>query len=302
MTKRALIATIITCSTVLAGCSNQPPAAPSKVDQAVQLQVDPPRVTLIDAGAAPLQQLKYRDSGAEQKIALAMIDGFQQSTGKAGDRADQPPANNQTSRLAAQVTAKTSGSDRRDVKLEFSQPSGGSADDNAGLDGFQLGWVANPAGRADTVTIASPKQATDKARASAERHAKKILAQPVIFPDQPVGNGAKWSVENRVTGDSTMLRTSTYTVRGIDGDKVDLDVEISERPALSALVMDGQAGTAQELKVLSAQSSSKGQLTLNLTRPLPTAGSVRIDTRIRYGGEGSDVVINQDVTSGLEFS
>lgn len=126
----------------------------------------------------------------------------------------------------------------------------------------------------------------------------KILSLPVIFPEEEVGVGATWSVDTRVTGESTLLQTATYTITGMEGDRVDLDVDVQQRPALGALTMED----GEPLNVLNSNTTSEGSLTVDLGSPLPVDGRVSYTTRVVYGGADSDVRVVQDSTTSLAFS
>ena len=57
----------------------------------------------------------------------------------------------------------------------------------------------------------------------------------------------------------------------------------------------------KELKVLDSSTTSEGTVTVDLTKPLPTAGAVSITTLISYGSEGSDLRVMQSNATEMEF-
>ena len=124
-----------------------------------------------------------------------------------------------------------------------------------------------------------------------------MVGLPVVFPTEPVGVGGSWTVESRITGQTPLLQTITYTVTGMAGDKVDLKTSVEQRPTLGSLDMDDGA----KLAVLSSKTVSEGSLTIDLTRPLPTAGSVALTTRIVYGTEDSEHRVIQDTSTKVAF-
>lgn len=293
-----------------AACGTPEPTSESTVEQAVSVPVDPPRVQLITPGAAPLQVLSYHDSGAVQDQRVELSDGFDSSTGTKSSIDAAPEANPHVETLSARVHATAAGADSRAVKVQFADPTytdPARAEDATGINGFELGWDADATGRATSVNLAAPKNTSDNSRALAELYVMKLLAQPIIFPSGPVGIGAEWTVENRVAGDSTMLRTSKYTLDRVAGDRLTIRTEVSERPAVSAIPMQqaspaGADGTpAGELKVLSAQSASRGMLEIDRTKPLPVGGDVSLSTRVRYGQDSSETAVAQDFVSQIRF-
>ena len=157
-----------------------------------------------------------------------------------------------------------------------------------------------------SLRLAAPQDGTDEARGITEQAIMKLTSLPVVFPDEEIGKGAKWSVESRVAGESTLLQTATYTLDEQDGDVVKLSVSVKQRPSLGALSFEGQAAGTEladkELKVMDSTTDSSGQLTVDLSQPLPTDGEVAIDTKITYGADSSDLRVVQSTTTDLKFS
>jgi hypothetical protein len=147
------------------------------------------------------------------------------------------------------------------------------------------------------VNFTAPTAASDQTRALTEQFLTAMVGLPVVFPTEPVGVGGSWTVESRITGQTPLLQTIIYTVTGMAGDKVDLKTSVEQRPTLGSLDMDDGA----KLAVLSSKTVSEGSLTMDLTRPLPTAGSVALTTRIVYGTEDSEHRVIQDTSTKVAF-
>lgn len=286
----------------VSACSSDAPDTPAP--SPVSLSVDAPRVTLTTPGEGNRQIVVFKDAGNSQDVHVALSDGFDQGTGEAPGLPTTPPENPNVDTLSALLRATTSGEDPRQVSVQMIDPKHSSiayASDVYSTAGFELGWTAKSSGQSEKVQLTAPTESTDQGRAIAELYLMKLLAQPVIFPTDPIAPGASWTVENRVAGDSTMLRTTTYTLLANDGKRVELDATISERPAVSALNLDGQGGEG-ELKVLSSESKGSGHIELDLSSPLPTSGLFSLTTRVTYGQEKSPKRVFQDFHSGIEFS
>lgn len=173
----------------------------------------------------------------------------------------------------------------------------GAKDDLASAHGFAFGWFGNDAGTISSVNFTAPTAANDQTRALTEQFLTAMVGLPIVFPTEPVGVGGSWTVESRITGQTPLLQTITYTVTGMAGDKVDLKTSVEQRPTLGSLDMDDGA----KLAVLSSKTVSEGSLTIDLTRPLPTAGSVALTTRIVYGTEDSEHRVIQDTSTKVAF-
>lgn len=291
----------------LTACTSEQPDP--TIEAAVGLPVDAARVTVVSTGTDP-RVLTYSDVDAGQSVEVEVAEGFNQLIMRADAVDVQAPAGGDVTRLTVPLTGTTSVADEavegerlatRDVEFRVGRPAADNlelTDDIRSAEGFLLGWRAEDGGEVSTVRLAAPKEATDEGRALVEQALMKLLSLPVVFPEEAVGEGATWSVDTRVTGESTLLQTATYTITGIDGDCVDLDVSIQQRPALGALEMED----GQSLNVLNSNTTSEGTLTVDLGSPLPVDGRVSYTTRVIYGGADSDVRVVQDSTTSLAFA
>lgn len=297
----------------LAACSYEKPA-PS-VEEPVGLPVDAPRITVESTGTGEKRVLTFNDLDAEQKIKYTVSEGFSQDLLKSSAAKDFNPAKvkSATTTLPLEVSV-----DKATKNVEGQLPAtrnvfgstgvpeySGDADAASG-EGFQFGWRAVDSGQMSSLRLAAPQGGTDEARGITEQAIMKLTSLPVVFPEDAIGRGAKWTVESRVAGESTLLQTTTYTMKELAGDVVKLDVSVQQHPSLGALSFEGQAeGTDlanKELKVLSSTTDSKGELTVDLKQPLPTDGDVSIDTKIIYGTEDSDLRVVQSTTTDLQFT
>ena len=306
-TTRLLLATASCLSLLLAACgsTSNDPAVP--VDKPVGVQIEAPRVTLVDAGSAPHTTLRYRDiDTGDHKVNVTITDAFTPTVGTAADTNDTPALEPQspTTFTSALVTrthkAENSETSSRSVTAELDHPKlagDGAKDDLASAHGFTFGWFGNDAGTISSVNFTAPTAASDQTRALTEQFLTAMVGLPIVFPTEPVGVGGSWTVESRITGQTPLLQTITYTVTGMAGDKVDLKTSVNQRPTLGSLDMDDGA----KLAVLSSKTVSEGSLTMDLTRPLPTAGSMALTTRIVYGTEDSEHRVIQDTSTKVAF-
>lgn len=309
----AAVSALVLTTAPLAACSYEKPA-PS-VEEPVGLPVDAPRITVESTGTGEKRVLTFNDLDAEQKIKYTVSEGFSQDLLKSSAAQDFNPAKvkSATTTLSLEVSV-----DKATENVEGQLPAtrnvfgstgvpeySGNADAASG-EGFQFGWRAVDSGQMSSLRLAAPQSGTDEARGITEQAIMKLTSLPVVFPEDAIGRGAKWTVESRVAGESTLLQTTTYTVKELAGDVVKLDVSVQQRPSLGALSFEGQAeGTDlanKELKVLSSTTDSKGELTVDLKQPLPTDGDVSIATKIIYGTEDSDLRVVHSTTTDLQFT
>ena len=275
------------------------------------LALDAPRVTLLEPGDGAGQVLAYKDLDASQELTYEVATGFDQQLRKDGSAAPSPEAQDKvTLPLQASVEAATENVEgqlpaSRNAFVTVGKPEADGADVSS-AEGFQFGWRGTDTGQMNSLRLAAPQAATDQARSTVERAITSLTSLPIVFPDEEIGPGATWVVESRVTGESTLLQTTTYTLDKLDGDVAELSVKIEQRPSLGALSFDGADAPEElrgkELKVTDHTSTSEGSVTVDLTKPLPTAGEVSVTTAISYGAEGSDLRVVQTSATEMEFT
>ncbi|MEY8209628.1 hypothetical protein [Corynebacterium sp. MNWGS58] len=315
-----------------AGSAGDRRGTPPATENAVGLPIDAPRIEVASTGEGERAVLAYDDVDAEQAVDIEVTEGFEQfvvrneqlvtaapDTGAGADTTQGPGADDSvttTLPVAGSVLVpegfedSTPGADAaRHVDFRVRDPQisdTGLAEQIASADGFGFGWLAEPNGQLATLLLAAPQQAGDEARAIVEQSITKLVSAPVIFPEEAVGVGARWSVDSRVTGESTMLQTTTFEITELADDTVELDISIEQRPALGALSLEGLAGAEgfadDTLNVTSSNTRSHGSLTVDLRKPLPVAGELDYTTRVVYGTDGSDASVVQDSSTRLRFT
>lgn len=320
---RALAALLTATTLTLVSCTGE--EVDTSVEAPVGLAVDAPRVTLQSAGEGPGRTLVFDDitedpDAAQQHVTIEVSEGFDQSLMRADTVEVQAPAGGDVTTLTLPMNGHTAAAPEpepdseiereaaREVELRTGEPSSSDLallEDLRSAEGFRVGWRAGDSGRLSTVNLAAPVDATDEGRAMTEQAVMKILSLPTVFPEEPIGVGAVWSVDSRVTGEATLLQTTTFTLTGLEGGLVELDVNVQQRPALGALSLEGQPGaeglSGETLNVLNSNTTSEGSLTIDLSKPLPVAGQVAYTTRVIYGGQDAQVRVVQDSTTSIAY-
>lgn len=288
-------------------------------DQAVGLPVDAPRVTVVDPGSGERSVLAYSDVDAgEQSVTATVIDGFAQSVTTSRDVVTEAPSGplggGSTFNLpltGATAAASEAGEGQREATRAPEFTLGAATVDDQELlpdlrsaEGFRFGWRGDDNGEISTVQLRAPDNATDEGRAMTEGALMDLVSLPVVFPDEEIGEGASWTVESRVAGDNSLLQTVTFTLQSRNDNVVDLGVEVSQRPSLGALSLegaeDGDKSGETELTVESSSTASSGALTVDLSKPLPTSGEVTYTTRVVYADSGEQRIV-QDASTTLRF-
>ena len=303
----------------LSACAGEP----DPLEGIPSFPVDAARVRVVEAGEDP-QVLAYRDAGSGPasegdawETGVEVAGGIAQSVADGAEDVDPvAPAGGDvmTTTLPLTVVVDAAGEPGEGEgvaarAVSLTTRGGEHSELQLGLEvadneGFIMRWRAADSGQVQTVKMLPPVDSPEAGREVVERSLLQLMSTVVVFPSEPVGVGGSWTVDSRVTGDATMLRSTTYTVASIDGDVVELDVDVEERPTQASLRIDNTAAgelDGQSLNVASTSTNSDGRLTVDLTKPLPTAGRVAATTRLIYEGDAAKFAVVQDVTSAVTF-
>jgi len=290
-----LVSTVALGSTLgLSGCvsSDDEPDRTAPVESTV----DGVAVKLLDAGTSPTDPLAWFADDGEQKTTYSVSQGLGQHTvgGDAQGTADgELPYSEVTMELPLTATAATDEGDGLAATVTAGTPTGDNDDRNddiASAEGFRMVQKYSDDGRVSSRSFAAPEGASDSARASVEQGFTLMTDLPLVFPEEAVGEGARWTVTGQVSDSGSgvsMRQTVTYTIASRNGSQVNLDVDIERTPTVKQM-----AGT--DLEVMDSTTESTGSLTLDLRRPLPVSGSVKTTTEITYGQPESPVTVVQE--------
>lgn len=319
--RRAISALLLTFACVACTNTATDQTPDSSVEAAVGVQAEIPRVTLTNPGTGDLQELRYDDAQAAQsttqQVQLAIAQGFAQQPWQADKVDPAAPAGGDVITLSATANAQVDPTDAelldseelnedatRHIQITFNNVEYDDleqASEVRTIEGFQLGYYANARGQISVLNLAAPADATDVARTIAEQYLLNIVSSQVVFPEEPVGVGATWTVDTRVSGETSLLQTTEYELLSRDGDTVSLKMNITRRPSLGA-IQNGETS----LVVLSANTTTDAEVSIDLSKPLPDSGQIASTTRVVYGpesggaGSGSDSAEGESDTSASD--
>ncbi|MCI1256500.1 hypothetical protein [Corynebacterium provencense] len=301
----AVLLTTVTLAAALGlgGCSSSGSTEGRTMSDPVETTVDGVAVKLLEVGAAPTAPLAWFSDEGTQSGKFRVTTGLGQHTegGDAEGTAEgELPYSEVTMEIPLSATVSTDGED-----LESTVTAGTPTGDNearnsdiATAEGFRMVQKYSDDGKVATRSFSSPESATDSARASVEQGFGLMTDLPLVFPAEPVGAGARWTVTGQiddVAAGASMKQVVTYTLTSRSDSVISLGVDISRTPAVRQM-----AGT--ELQVMDSTSESGGSLTLDLRRPVPVGGSVRTRTVVTYGQPGSPVSVVQESKTTLTWS
>ncbi len=294
-TVAVLVSTVALGSTLgLSGCVSSDDE-PDRTDP-VESAVDGVAVKLLDAGTSPTDPLVWSADEEEQQTTFSVAQGLgQHTTGgdEQGTADGELPYSEVTMELPLTATTASDNGEGLAATVTAGTPSGDNDDRNediATAEGFRMVQKYSDDGKVSSRSFAAPENATDSARASVEQGFTLMTDLPLVFPEEAVGEGARWTVTGQVSDSGSgvsMRQTVTYTIASRSGSQVNLDVDVERTPTVKQM-----AGT--DLQVMDSTTESTGSLTLDLRHPLPVSGSVKTTTEITYGQPDSPVTVVQE--------
>ncbi|MEJ4113298.1 hypothetical protein ACGE24_03235 [Corynebacterium kroppenstedtii] len=244
-------------------------------------------ITLTSPGAHPQSILKYNLHDSVQRGVMDITQGFSQDT----------TTSNTDLRLDS-TTMSLPYTAHGDT-ITVGKPTGSNAtlnSDIATAEGFRLKTNKSATGVTSQATFTAPTQASPTARASVERALTQYLSTPVVFPTDPIGVGAQWDVRVKVNDPSPAVKTITYTLKKHEGTSVVLDATIHQRSSTRSLSLSEAPNAPLNAKGSldikdSTTTTDAGTLHINLSTPLPVAGTLDSTTTTTYAAntkESSD--------------
>lgn len=293
------------------GCSAAPAAAPAPTSAAPAPSTAPPAtatvtvapvtVALSDPGQEPRRTLAL-DLGPSQQVTLTTTAGIVQTVG-GQDPVDLSSPQVSVPLGATPGTATEPGA-ARPVDLELGTPTSPDAI-LAGALGAEAGSRAVlavlPTAAVERLSITPAAGALDTARSAVEQALRQAVQLGVALPAAEVGVGARWTVSQQLDSLGLKLRQDvTVTLLEVAGTTVRLGVALAQTPLDNTWTLPDSGGTT--FSVDSYPMQGTGELTLDLRRPLPVAGTLQLAGRQVYTRTSDRLSLAQDVTNKVEWS
>ena len=246
---------------------------------------EPAKVTIVAPGEAPLQVLSYRPTvgtvehfehtiqmesnmmGSDTKMPTIVMLATSEVTHVA------PDGSIHSTQTITSATAKEEDGVSAAMVTAVNQ-------NTAQFAGTQSAAIYTPDGHIKS-TKWTFAEGTDGETKKSLMNEQSVAIQ---YPKEAVGVGGKWTVTTPVTKDGIQLtQVATYTVTAIEGNRVDVDLSISQHAEPQMLNTPGVTGGQVELVKLDTTGS--GQIKLDLTRinPLHSDLSLTTTTDIKHG-------------------
>ncbi|MCF8570757.1 hypothetical protein L5G32_10810 [Gordonia sp. HY002] len=266
------------------------PVAPADVEV---LDTGAPQTGAPQTGAPQTGLLESRpDTTSPQEVTLT-TDSIEASIAPA-DNGNQSVQRTQQ-QLSTPITARVVCDDPSDLEFTIGTPTTKDAELTPGLDaiaGSEGGLSVADGLQVRSLRLFPNEESGSPARSALEQSFSGALDQSVPLPTEPVGVGARWKSVRIISSAATIRRTTTVTLTGRTGNIVQLAVAVDDVPVDSIFRIPG---SAQTLTINRYSMAGTGELTVDLTRVLPIAGSITTEgARELAGDENSAPLLQQN--------
>jgi hypothetical protein len=142
-------------------------------------------------------------------------------------------------------------------------------------------------------------ETSNSARAALEQAFYQAVYNSIAFPDQPVGEGAVWTVRQEVTGGVALDQVTTATLTKREGDRLTIELEVTQTPKSPVWLLPNNAGT---LDIQDYVMHGTGTITVDLGLPLPVAGSITVGGHQVYHDSRSASMLRQTINTQVSWT
>ncbi len=283
------------------GCSDdtEAPAAtegtePLGIGKEVTVPITASAATLIEPGAEPREVLRpHFVVGTDQRVTLRTDHRIEQQIN------DQPKRDFSTPALTIPMIAETSAEGVDLVIGAVSTPDPLLNKALTAADGSHAGFDFSDDGAITALRLAPSPDTSNAARAALEQAFYQAVYRSIMFPDEPVGEGAVWTVHQEVTGGVTLDQVTTATLTERDGDRLTIELNVRQTPKSSEWSLPNNAGT---LDIEDYVMQGTGTITVDLGLPLPVAGSITVGGHQAYRDPRSASMLQQTITTQVSWA
>jgi hypothetical protein len=259
--------------------------------------VSAPVVTVDDTGDSPRAELRYvLAEGTTQQSRLVLNTRVTQQLGDDERTADSPEIE-----LVVTAAVGTATQDSMlvtftidDVRVGEGQGTSAIEDAIEPLIGFAATLEMTNRGEVLSSEGEVPDDLDETAGQLLDQFLQQARSLAVPFPEEPVGEGARWSARAVSTINNLEIRqTARYELTSLDDGGVELAIRITQRAPRQSFE-DPASGI--EVELVSSKGSGSGSATVVFDQPFPTSSEtdVRVRQRLRAQGERLSQTVEVD--------
>jgi hypothetical protein len=260
-----------------------------------------PVITVQDAGDRPRAELRYvLAEGASQQSRLIVntritqeVDGDERSGESPEIEIDVTSAVGVPTQDSLVVTSTID-----DVSVGEGQGANQIEDAAEPLIGFTVTVEMTNRGEVLSAEGDIPADFDETASQLLEQFIQQARSFTVAFPEEPVGDGARWTARTESTISGIQLRqTARYEVTSLTDEGVELSVKITQR-APRQTFDDPASGI--EVELVSSKGSGDGVTTIAFDQPLPTEAETEVFVRQKLRAQGDSISQTVDLNARIE--
>ncbi|MGF6881091.1 hypothetical protein ABIA39_000971 [Nocardia sp. GAS34] len=266
---------------------------PSALDQEVTMPIAAVVTTVLQPGAEPREALRRSFAvGNTQQVTLHTDHHIEQQLNNQPAHDFSPPA------ITIPLTART-GSDGVDLTLGSATSSNPDlAQQLQSADGSHAGFAMSDVGAITALRMTPTPSTSEAARSALEQAFYQAVYQSIAFPADPVGEGAVWTVHQRVSADVPLNQVTTATLTRREGNLLTIALDVTQTPTSKVWDLPSNAGT---LDIVDYVMHGAGTITVDLVLPLPVSGSITVGGSQSYRDPKSAVLLCQKTSTRVQW-
>jgi hypothetical protein len=307
-----LVAALVLSSGIVAGCSGgndeaEPTADPAPVtptSAAPSSSVPATRVRLLDPGAAPRREVRYRwQEGSEVRATFTSDLEIEQETAGVRQRFDAPPIRQTVRHEVVAVDGEVATVSAQVEQIEVIPAGTGLTEGEVRelqrqldpLVGTATTVGMGPRGELVTLEVQLPGGTERGQQVQASDLSGQLLGSTTVLPEAAIGVGARWQVVQEVEhGGLPATVTRTYTATELDDTSLTWSLEVTMASGAGGEVTTGQA-PEDELRLRSMTFAGDATGIVRWDDPLGTVEASIRGEQILGRRSGDDGGVRQQV-------
>lgn len=255
-------------------------------------------VKLVDAGAEPRKPMRLHVKTGDKQTIILTVKSSGAETG----------GNIPALSIPADVTVQSVASNG-DITYETVIGTPGLADETnappqaaqikaalASLNGLTIAAVVSDRGVSKKAEVKAGAVTNPMMSEATEEIKENMANLAVPFPEEAIGNGAKWEVKGRTkSGGASMAETVNHQLVSVDGD------HLSTTFTMSASASDQKVQTmGMQIHILEATNEGSGADAVDLSKVIPLQKTADLNTETKGEAGGKSFDRKQSVNMSME--
>lgn len=288
----ALSSLAVACSDVVEP-RTEAEVEPSALDQEVTMPIAAVTTTVLQPGAEPREALRRSFAvGNTQRVTLHTDHHIEQQIN------DQPAHDFSQPAITIPLSARTG---PEGVDLILGQATSSNPDLAQQLqsaDGSHAGFAMSDMGAITALRMTPTPATSEAARSAIEQAFYQAVYQSIAFPADSVGQGAVWTVQQRVSADVPLNQVTTATLTKRVGNLLTIALDVTQTPTSKVWDLPNNAGS---LDIVDYVMHGAGTITVDVGLPLPVSGSITVGGTQSYRDPKSAVLLRQNISTQVQW-